>query len=519
MRLTPGCFFRRWVRFTTTGIFFSNKLIVLLNVIVSFYYFAVDTILDEDSKFDGFVTSKNLQKSRAPINVTIICSDVSLFCDSNLDSHRIGLQAFLDHVIPYFQQELICSIKIATATTSGQVALQLDESDENATLHAVSENATASLTNESKFQENFRVAIEKCARMIEWKIDDVVSGFHQSRNGSSDTSIRLSFSMIKNSSVDFISLSHSVLRDALLGHKVCLASRLRRIDLPVSGDGIHCSISLEASYQIFPFSINSLHAEILSKDLEELSTMHLTVSKRIPLSAIDASLLYGVPFVIRAGMEQDYTQFCEMKIVVRSLFRVLQAQEQAILLHGRLPACDEERMRSDLGEENDDEKHLHVGSSYQSEQYFVLMAQEIPTSTMNHADWPVTPNCGLLFRMAHFDHLLNDKAMVDSIQGQYQEVDDEHETVVQYMECIENSLSTLSLGTYNPFTNCQHHIGQDVNLFAETDDIDENIHESSVLEGKTSTVVDSSTPKEMEISNDMVEISIYDLHANDDMID
>ena len=484
----------------------------------------MDSIIAEDTTFTGFISSKTLKANKGAINVSIICSDVSLFCDTNDDSHRAGVQVFIDHVTPYFQQGLLSSIAITVATKSGQLALSTEENDENVIPLEASGRPLHATTIEQ--QENHQKAMQNCVRMIEWTLHDFTNGIHQSRNDLTGSSLRCSFVLVKNSIIDFMALSHSLVRTTLTGCNARLDCRLRRIDLPVSGDGTHCSISLEASYEVFPFTVHSFHTKFLSSDLDDLSTMNLKVVQIIPLAMIDASLLFGFPLVVRAGLEQDYAQFEEMKILVRSLFTVLQTQEQAILLRGSSHRKSNKRTTDKM-------EHLDSGFSNPSEQYFVLMSQEIPSTLLNTEN-AARPSSGLLCRIAHCDHLLHDKYMTDSVFGHTIQTDDDRETEIQFTEYIENSLSTLSIGTYNPFTISKRNNEQPNAPKLDKHVGNEGEHDTAkfLLEGveaqqptksPISPLGDTSSSNifdEMNISYEETNLSIYDLHTNvDDMID
>ena len=134
--------------------------------------YEVDAIIAEDSSFPGFISSNTLKASKGPINVTIVCSDVSLFCDTNIVTHRTGVQAFLDHVTPYFQQGLLSSIAITAAMASGQLELSSNDNDEN-------ENRSPDLTSIEQ-KGNHQKAMQECVHMIEWTLHDFMTGIHPS---------------------------------------------------------------------------------------------------------------------------------------------------------------------------------------------------------------------------------------------------------------------------------------------------------------------------------------------------
>jgi hypothetical protein len=422
---------------------------------------------------------------------------------------------------------LLSSIAITTAVKKGHLALSLEENSENEKHNATSDKSPDSTASE--LIENHRKAMQDCVRMIDWTLDDFMTGIHSPHNDLCGSSVSCSFTMIKNSIVDFMALSHSLVRTELIARSTRLACRLRRIDLPVSGDGTHCSISLEASYEMFPFTVHSYHGKFLSSDLDDLSLMHLEVVQSIPLPMIDASLLFGIPLVVRAGLETDYAQFQEMKMLVRSFFTVLQKQERAILLRGTSQCRWDKHTNTKYSKEN-----LHDGFSYPPEQYFLLMPQETPTNMINAEIGSAGPNSGLLFRIAHSDYLLHDKYVMDSTPELYLPTDDDRETEIQYMEYIENSLSTLDVGMYNPFTiylpnNEQsnrptifENAGSDGDMQTSTNVFGEE-QSPLPIQDPTSISGDASIDdvlNEMDISYEAAKLSIYDLHAvPDDMSD
>jgi hypothetical protein len=484
---------------------------------LSLYISSVHSIILEDSKISGFVSSKTLQKCRPPINVTIISSDISLFCDTNEDSHKIAFKAFIDRMSPYFDQAILKSIHIVVATSAGELALRNQVYD--GTVVKAADDDESNVQNQNE-------AMNKCVRMIQLTIDDLLNVFHSSTNDSVDTSIAMKFSLIRNASPDFIVLSHDMVRELHLGSNVRLSCRLRNIDLPALNDGSHCSISLEASYQMFPFSISSVQATMLSNDLDHLSMLNFNVVQLIPLSSIDVGLLFGIPIVVRAGMNDDYTQFQQMKVIVRSLFRILQTQEQAILLRGssnnnvRLATTKSNGLfHSDL-------------TCSGMEHYFVLMAQEIPCTLLNNADSVVSPSSGVLFRIAHVDRLLYDKATLDSKCGHCvgNTDDNERESEMQYLEFIESSLSMLNFSSFNPFlpsspTDEENSGASETQSCMEGDSDDKVIAQevytpvnSLTLPIESSFVKVTPTSDEMERSNNVntTTMSIYDLNSNED---
>jgi hypothetical protein len=58
--------------------------------------------------------------------------------------------------------------------------------------------------------------MDKCVQMIEWTIHDLLNVFDTSVNDDMGNSVSLTFSMIDNTSSDFMVLSHKLIRESLI---------------------------------------------------------------------------------------------------------------------------------------------------------------------------------------------------------------------------------------------------------------------------------------------------------------
>ena len=438
-----------WLVFSSLGTsHFGSKISNHVSYIfsVSLLQCTVDAIIAEDSMCSGFVSSSKLQKQRPPLNITILSSEISLFCDTNVDSHKDSLLLFLKHITTYVDKGLLSSIQLVTATTRGTILMRQDgKASADMEINAVCLSGLDE--TDDILQDNYEQAVLKCSRMIEWTMEDWEGRCNTpwnvdapERNG---LHFNLSYSTIENTPLGFKEFTHAFLRDTLVGHQIRLACRLRAIDLPPSIDGTQCSLSLEASYQIFPFASGSPLAQLLSKDMDLLSNMDFKVVKLIPLLCIDASLLFGIPMVVRAGLESDYEQFHEMKVLVRSLFQCLQVREQALLLCGSLRG--NARTSSKVVDRPAGDGLFQSPALNACTQFFVLMSQDVPYSMLVDGKASST---GLLFRMAHDDYLLTEALKPSTDYG---DSNDDQEMAKQHMEFIESSLSSLDISSFNPF--------------------------------------------------------------------
>lgn len=136
----------------------------------------------------------------------------------------------------------------------------------------------------------------------------------------------------------------------------------------------------------------------------------------VPLSSVDAGLLYGVPLMLRSGVTGNFDQFQEMEILSRVLFRHLQERDLAILLRSTASCPNGQR----------------------HEQLFLLMAQEFPQTTKQ------PPQTGLLFRYAQADQLLAEATPTRPCPALQDELG------LQYSEYVEESLNTLDCDSFNP---------------------------------------------------------------------
>jgi hypothetical protein len=444
-----------------------------------------------------------------------------LFCDTNFNSHKDYLQDFLKHVATFLDQGLLCSIHIVAAAT-GDILLRsyrggLEGIEGNCNSHRLKQLDPVIL------QSNHEKAVQKCVRLVESTMNDWEGRCNTPWNIDAPERrglhLNLSFSSIDNTPTGFMGIARSQLCDELISHRARVTCRLRSIELPPSTDGTHCALSLEASYQIFPFSAGSPHARMLSCDMDSLSKMDFQVLKLVPLTCIDASLLFGIPMVVRPGLESDYAQFHEMKVLVRSLFHFLQLREQAILLRGS--CCGEVRANA-LAVDRSSRSGLFQSDAPNScSQYFVLMSHEVPYSMLVGGK---KSDAGLLFRIAHADYLIAETSNLSMTQNDSDELasENDQEMETQHMELIESSLASLEISVFNPIFDSLSGIGPTSHFKGFVEDVDRN--DAKLQNGGSSDGQSMSPPFNPFITPQVenlvtpagqsMNVSIYDLPSN-----
>lgn len=380
---------------------------------------SVNTIVAEDDKAGS-------SAKLAPLDITILTNDVSLFCDPDDQSHTAGVDRFWKKVAPFFQDSKVGKIQIVMAKT-GTVASMTNpsqkESKESQQDTANDDDIMDVSTEDAALIRNHESAVSKCIRAIITRLQmRSQADFKKNRShiDAGETPVDISFSVIDNGAVGYQALSRQWVRDALLGQSLRGSLEL---ELPETVDGTQCSVSLDVSYQVFPFAAYSNESKRLLVDLQLLSESKMEIIQLLPLDSIDASLLFGIPMLVRAELAQDFDHFEVMQVLTRSLFSFLAERECAMLL----------RRTGEMTTSG-----VESGIFHSTEQTFVLMAKELPKTVTG------APNSGLLYRYAHADQVLAEAIAPMS------EVLLDVDTQQQYSNYVENALDCLESSPVNP---------------------------------------------------------------------
>jgi hypothetical protein len=365
--------------------------------------------------------------------VTLLVTDRAFFCDTEAPLHVQAAERFGKNVASLFHQSLVGSIQIVVAKTEslalekqeaggGRDEAEMEGKQDVATDDSErSESSTSVAGNQPETSAiRYDRAFTECVNAIQAKFDELEleipsATFAVTGRLEQSTPINLSITVIPGCPAGFKYLSRQWIRESLPARS--LHSRLH-LDLPRTMDGTQCTVSFDASYQIFPYPLGSVRANEALSELQQLSESNIEVLQLLPLLSVDSSLLYGIPMMLRAGFENDMFQYQETVGLVASLLRFLQEREQALLLRTSPTKKSE----------------LTTGSE---ERLFLLLAQEVPN--------PNIPSTGLLYRYAHADDFL-----AEASKPSGSTIDQDVETY------IEEAMESLDCSPFNPFDGQWH---------------------------------------------------------------
>ena len=406
---------------------------------------------------NGTGTAFGTEPPSPPRSLTIFTNDVSLFSDTNADSHKRALGRFWEKIRGSFQNGVVGSVTIAIYET-GAVAMRSNAKPAAADGNDGTAHDGAQGEDENGVGDSFpinhpddalahRLKVKKCISTLQKEID----GLHEkdrrknaSVSGTPPLPINLELQVIENPI-----MYQALLRD-WIRNVVSPSSGGGRIsfNLPETMDGTQCSISLDLAYSILPYPVDSVETAKLLMDLKALSSAEFEVIQLLPVPSIDGSLLYSVPMSSTAAMDSDLFRYKEMKILCRQLWKFLATKDVALALR-----C--------IGAKQDEESALEADTASHAirrvvndleGQCFLLMAED-PTGNFGGSTEQslspasgVAPLNGVLYRYASSDHLIRDETeTVDTLQDE-----DEEETSQQYYEYIDQSLECLETSPINP---------------------------------------------------------------------
>jgi hypothetical protein len=424
---------------------------------------AVEAIVREDR------ANQSNNSIAAPLDVAILTNDVSFLCDPKQDCHKRGLNRFWERMRPFFERNAIRSIEIVVAETGSVVLAGNDETAQDEMENLDTENPDTEMPDASSDKcdapPKQEIAALHCIQSIKTQFTKRSEADYKKTRGSEDppTAVEISLASIPNNRLGYHTLLQKRLSEvlALARKKGWLA-----FELPETMDGMQCSLSFEATYKVFPFRADSIAAAGLMADLQHLTQAKFEVMQLVPLSCIDASLIFGVPITVCAKLENDLAQYKEMKALIGCLFQYLSVKEVALVLRSKDVRASESL---DLCEAL---YHAHG-------QVFLLMAEELPCQNLmapSQSQPSISqtkgastgPSTGMLARFASAEQL------VDSGSSKVIGADGDIESMKELTEYVENSLDFLDSSALNPLlidvTNTvQHDSASDTVLTDESD--------------------------------------------------
>lgn len=337
---------------------------------------------------------------------------VSLLVGENL-AHADGLEATVDHLLTYFQHSTVQSIQIILAVSPDD-----DNDGSKQTLVDVLEAALQhKLQGEAK-----------------------PPAVDQEKDGKTGLPVVFSIYKIEDNRAGYRKMIRQLVRQSLGG---MIHGCQLRVDLPET-DGLQCELLLDAEYNILATSIqNQVLWEQLSRDLQALcSSDPLQVQQLIPYSALDASLMFGVPLRLTTSAHtQDCQDYQTMQVLFSSLLRLLQERELVLLLQAPQTSGTD---------------GVWFG---RPEQTLVLIPRETSGSS-------VSPQSALLYGYATACQWLLEEQGFENFHPSLEE-----ETMAQLQDYVDFSLEQVLCGPYNPLvrpvdlfntlSSSQDDVGQD----------------------------------------------------------
>ncbi len=359
-----------------------------------------------------------------PLEFTILTSDMALFSETCFTKHVDCFKLFARKILILSQTDRISIIRLIVAETH-MLAIGTDQSS----------------TVESG-RDAYKMAIADCISAIKGVMDETeINGSPASSTGQL---VQYSLTLMDGSIPSYKALSSKIFRESLGVHDL---RRQISFDLPETADGTQCRMYFDTFFQVFPYKLGSQEAKALVDDLHRLSLSTLEIIQLVPMSCVDACLLYGVPFSVNPVLEQNFDRNEETECLTTVFFRYLQERDLSILL----------RASNSVGQRAGIDRPHDV-------QNFLLMPQEFPEA-MN-----TPPRSGLLFHYAEANQLISEAVQIKSNKSL------ETDMGVQYTQYIESAMSTLDCNSFNPLIS---EIGTVSNENAASIGLDTDIHKKA----------------------------------------
>lgn len=404
-----------------------------------------------------------------PLKVVIFTSNASTLLDPNEVSHRRGMSTFWDKVQEHnIQKRAICSIEIVVVKgdtvvdhtfrkgggdgkeTSSDTFKCHDERDPGTSEHESSPNPKtnrggdctdstkeSSKPDEGDITEVTSKLINIMARYMEAKAE---ADFKANRSliqfdpkfAEGYSCVKISLSVI-DSATGYSSLCQEWSRDKM--REIATMQRVPSsptisFRLPETADFDAYELSFSSYYKTMPFRLDSPQAKQLSVDLELLGNRSkLNVVQLVPISSIDASLIYGIPIGLKASLEDNEDEHHEKSLLIQSLFKTLAIKDSAILIRS-------------IGDPGIELKGLFHSS--EEIQYFLFLPEFFLSK-----EGPVSPKSGVMYRMVSADHIMEETTANDllgaSLPTEASMVDN------PFSGYVESSLDSLPCSPWNPW--------------------------------------------------------------------
>jgi hypothetical protein len=359
----------------------------------------------------------------------LITNNISLFLDDDIHTaHRPAVTNFWSRIRPFFHKNLLRSIEVAVIVTGcihQEEKAKTSKDDSICCNKQLYDNTQYSdLTIESSTQALQRVkALETCfTELMDADIRTYGTGYQ------AISSVSFSINVLENFPTASYELGWRWLSQILSPPDFSRASI--KFDLPETRDGSQCSISLDLQYHVFPYPADSEVAAGLLADMQYLTSCSIRVIQLVPISCIDANLLFGVPMKASPSFQDDEDQYKEMKALVLAFFQQLRERDVALML----VAIESTGLP--------EEKRIPLHQTAQ--QIYLLMSQSSGEASVNDGSLDAS-----LFRYANADQMMP-KRCTDTNSHCLLDVD-------AFRDYVDKALDEIPSGLVNPFLNHELH--------------------------------------------------------------
>ena len=270
--------------------------------------------------------------------ITIITTDVALFYKSREpEEHVAGITKFVKSL----HDEKHCSLRVQLVVmATGAVSVDNPAKQTN-----IAEDNNHSCRVEEG-RHLFNSSVGNCVQELQRTL---VTLLQQEERSNTEISIEI----IDQCQLGLQTLWAPWLDIRFANTKSSTASKssiLWELDLPETWDCVQSKICLQLKSHVAPSMLTTGVPVMLSpllphsKNNDASITSLLSPLKPIqlaPIESLDASLLYGLPMTVTAGVNKERhgseQQVEDMKVLVQSMFHVLHERGQAIVLKGERP--------------------------------------------------------------------------------------------------------------------------------------------------------------------------------------
>ena len=351
-------------------------------------------------------------KVLSPFDIVLVGTDVSMFSDSSTEDHVAGFHKFVSKVSQLFHDDQISQIEIICVQT-GSLIIQSDDTANQEPSQQVNDEKMAEDQGDDK-DDSSRASASKataCREALQRTMEELAYP-------ETGTPLNISMRCMDDSVLAFQHLTREWVRETIGPNRKVV------LELPETADGTQCSIVFDACFRTFPYSIGSVEAEALLRELDRVAASKLTVERTISFAALDAALLYGVPIRFETHLDNDVDRFRENQTLVRLLLQMLHDRGQTLLVRASFDADRDTTSEDPL---------------------YVLMVQSEASSS-------AAPCSALLFHYANADDLLAEASTGIQVDASQDDAEAELLPHLAYVEYLDASLGGTGapVGIFNP---------------------------------------------------------------------